>query len=339
MNDKNNIPGTNPGDDRSLPDGDLNSLVDSNGENYDDGYNYDEKDDVQSLTKLPTFEEHMASMEKDASIDEKYYQQAEAERNRWIEASRSSLEYTKNLEPDEFKYVANIDEVTREKATPIYKTFDKENTELMAKWNKSKADQIQSARERLEKDRNANLDEIAKAFKNKETIDQIAVKLESGENFTEEEKKFLGNGPDSLDDYFFDHSKFETPQDHYERTHGFIEIPQYKHLLNPSSNAPEYWKYWGTIARAQLREIEKQDRLLLHENKDVQNVLENMDENRTSNPFAGETNVDSATGETRTFTIEDNYPRLDNESEKDYSNRLKRIQLKTRLAEKRQGEN
>ena len=39
------IPGTNPDWDRKLPDGDLNSLVDANGENYDNGFNFDEKDD------------------------------------------------------------------------------------------------------------------------------------------------------------------------------------------------------------------------------------------------------------------------------------------------------
>ena len=40
-----NIPGTNPKWGRDLPDGYLNSLTDSNGNRYDDGYNFDEKDD------------------------------------------------------------------------------------------------------------------------------------------------------------------------------------------------------------------------------------------------------------------------------------------------------
>jgi len=39
------IPGTNPDWDRNLPKGDVNSLVDSNGNNYDNGFNFDEKDD------------------------------------------------------------------------------------------------------------------------------------------------------------------------------------------------------------------------------------------------------------------------------------------------------
>ena len=39
------IPGTSKDWGRKLPDGDLNSLVDDNGNNYDNGYNFDEKDD------------------------------------------------------------------------------------------------------------------------------------------------------------------------------------------------------------------------------------------------------------------------------------------------------
>ena len=39
------IPGTNPEWGRELPEGMENSLVDKNGNNYDNGYNFDEKDD------------------------------------------------------------------------------------------------------------------------------------------------------------------------------------------------------------------------------------------------------------------------------------------------------
>jgi hypothetical protein len=39
------IPGTSPEWDRKLPEGDINSLVDSYGNNYDNGYNFDEKED------------------------------------------------------------------------------------------------------------------------------------------------------------------------------------------------------------------------------------------------------------------------------------------------------
>ena len=43
--EKRYIPNTNPDWGRELPDGDLNSLVDKAGNNYDNGYNFDEKDD------------------------------------------------------------------------------------------------------------------------------------------------------------------------------------------------------------------------------------------------------------------------------------------------------
>jgi len=41
------IPGTNPKWGRELPDGYTNSLVDANGNSYDNGYNFDEKDDYE----------------------------------------------------------------------------------------------------------------------------------------------------------------------------------------------------------------------------------------------------------------------------------------------------
>ena len=42
--DKKPFPGTNPDWDRLLPEGRANSLVDSNGFPYDNGYNFDESD-------------------------------------------------------------------------------------------------------------------------------------------------------------------------------------------------------------------------------------------------------------------------------------------------------
>lgn len=39
------IPGTNPKWNRNLPDGTVNSLVDEYGNGYDNGFNFDEKDD------------------------------------------------------------------------------------------------------------------------------------------------------------------------------------------------------------------------------------------------------------------------------------------------------
>lgn len=46
------IPGTNPDWGRKLPDGDLNSLVDSAGNNYDNGFNFDEKDDDDEVPEF-----------------------------------------------------------------------------------------------------------------------------------------------------------------------------------------------------------------------------------------------------------------------------------------------
>lgn len=45
MEKRNYIPGTDPKWGRELPDGDLNSLVDKSGNSYDDGFNFDERDD------------------------------------------------------------------------------------------------------------------------------------------------------------------------------------------------------------------------------------------------------------------------------------------------------
>ena len=45
MKEKNYIPSATQEGDKELPDGDFNSLVDKYGNNNDDGYNFDEKDD------------------------------------------------------------------------------------------------------------------------------------------------------------------------------------------------------------------------------------------------------------------------------------------------------
>ena len=46
------IPGTNPDWGRKLPDGDLNSLVDASGNNYDNGFNFDEKDNDDEVPEF-----------------------------------------------------------------------------------------------------------------------------------------------------------------------------------------------------------------------------------------------------------------------------------------------
>lgn len=62
--DKNFIPGTNPDWGRELPDGYNNSLVDKNGHNWDNGYNFDEKDDE------PTDESGFETLLRDRELAE-----------------------------------------------------------------------------------------------------------------------------------------------------------------------------------------------------------------------------------------------------------------------------
>ncbi len=54
-NNVNTIPGTNPDWKKELPDGYNNSLVDKAGRNWDNGYNFDERDDEQG-TDETTFD-------------------------------------------------------------------------------------------------------------------------------------------------------------------------------------------------------------------------------------------------------------------------------------------
>ena len=61
------IPGTNPDWGRKLPDGDLNSLVDAGGNNYDDGFNFDERDDSEEPENETVKQENEAD---DVSSDE-----------------------------------------------------------------------------------------------------------------------------------------------------------------------------------------------------------------------------------------------------------------------------
>ena len=76
------------------------------------------------------------------------------------------------------------------------------------------------------------------------------------------------------------------------------------------------------VAEAKFREITRGARVAMLANEDLQKI-ENTEQRRTENPYFGETNGG------RTFTIEDNYPRLDDESEESYKNRLKKNFNKT----------
>lgn len=65
--EKDFIPGTNPKWNRELPDDYTNSLVDANGNNYDNGYNFDEKDDHEEDDLAKELAEKRAQTEKDLS--------------------------------------------------------------------------------------------------------------------------------------------------------------------------------------------------------------------------------------------------------------------------------
>lgn len=64
---KETIPGTNPNWGRELPDDYTNSIVDANGNNYDNGYNFDEKDDHEEDDLAKELAEKRAQTEKDLS--------------------------------------------------------------------------------------------------------------------------------------------------------------------------------------------------------------------------------------------------------------------------------
>lgn len=292
---------------------------------------------MATLADEKSFAEHMKDIEKESSIGEKYYQQAEAEKARWIEDARSSLAFAERLEPEDVKLLINPDYWNwRADSGPKYRVLDRESADDMAKFNQHKTRKIEEAKKQIEKEKGADLDQLAKSFRNLEYIAKIATKLESDEDFSDDELEFLGDAPDSLDDDFPTYN-FETPEIVWHLNHDFIWIPTYEGLLDPKDEESAIREYpqWAIIARAQMRQMMKEDKSLLHNSEEIQAALDSMEERRTANPFAGETNLNSATGEARTFTPEDNYPRREDESEEDYAKRLKRIQLKSRQAEMR----
>lgn len=295
---------------------------------------------AEVLAEMPSFSEHMKTMDSDADAEkvaplgEKYYHQAEEAREKWLAEGQEKIARTKELKPEDtnLQIMLNPDEVLRYPyREPVYGKLDMTVEEDREAFERYKEAKVQDAEEELEKDRNADLDTVARCFKNKEMIDQIATKLDSGEDFTDEEVEFLGEAPDS-DSAAIDFGRFMTPDVYHVAQHHLMAIPSYRSLLDPKEEGyPDY----AVVARAQMRELAKQNKVLLHENEEVRGALEMMEGRGADDGFAGETNVDRTTGEERTFTLEDNYPKLDGESDTDYANRLRRIQLKTRWAEKR----
>ena len=67
MSDKEYIPNTNPDWNLELPEGYSNSLVDKHGRNYDDGYNFDEKDDDKD-DETPKFDPEAAKKAREEAL-------------------------------------------------------------------------------------------------------------------------------------------------------------------------------------------------------------------------------------------------------------------------------
>ncbi|MBR3332407.1 hypothetical protein IKG28_02140 [Candidatus Saccharibacteria bacterium] len=280
--------------------------------------------------------EQVENTEKEP-IAEKYYEQAREERARWIERAKEKVKRAEEIAPEDIKIVTNPHLYFSSGEKEGWKLIDIDNEQDMQTFTEYKDREIKKAQEQLKEDSEVDLDRIAKSCWNTERIGKIDEKLKNGEEFTEEELKYI-EVPKSFDEVFhpypfFDSTKYETLKNLDALLHGsgvFVDDGgTYEDILRVG--------YTRTpLAMARVRELAKKDRLALHNDEGIQDLLENMEERREANPFAGETNINSETGEARTFTPEDNYPRLEGESDEDWANRLKRIQLKTRLAEKRQ---
>ena len=72
-NKKRYIPGSRPDRNLELPDGDLNSLVTKSGKNWDNGYNFDEKD---GSTEELTYDDLAKKVKFDPAAAEKAKQEA-----------------------------------------------------------------------------------------------------------------------------------------------------------------------------------------------------------------------------------------------------------------------
>ena len=283
--------------------------------------------------------EQVENTEKEP-IAEKYYEQAREERARWLERAEEEMKKAEELKPDDLKVYTNLKAVVEEGKGPEYRPLDMDNPSDIKAFEGYKADEVKKAKKILRainEDDSYSLDSVAEKFLNREMIDRISSRLKNNEDLDNEENKYL----DKLREQRVENPEytfgigFEKPETIERRLFqgGYlIGATFFDDLLKPEN----FDRTMSILWRACLKEDEKQGRVILHKNEEIQSSLENMEERREANPFAGETNINSETGEARTFTPEDNYPRLEGESDEDWANRLKRIQLKTRLAEKRQ---
>ena len=228
--------------------------------------NVGENTSAETLADMPPFEEHMKSVEETKNIGEKYYQQAEAERDRWVEMSRQKLEEAENLNPATFVIIEDPYEYFSSSKKNGFRLLDTENEKDVAQFNAYKSDQIEHAKKQVQEDEKADLDKLAECFKHEEAINEIGRKLDNNEDFTEEELKYIGDGPESIDNVFWDpEDKFMTPDLWWIVNHDIIGMPDYEKLLKGDSG----YSQWETVAKAQVREMERQGRPLLHDDKEA----------------------------------------------------------------------
>lgn len=296
-----------------------------------------ETNGADTLSAMPSFDEHMKSMEQEAPLDKKYYEQAAAKKNEWIELANKDLEKAKALKIEDVQALTNIEEVFEKGTEPSYRALNTGETSDLAIFNEFKEDQIESAENRIKMYGERDLDTLAKYCRNQEMIDQIFDKFKKGEKFSSEELDYLGDVPESPYDHF-DATRFHSIDidDEIVRHGSIVPVPvTYEDFLG---GIRENWTgtRWEAVAHIQLDRMMKRDGALLLKNEDVQKSLDSIDARREGNPFFGETNLNRSTGEERTYTTEDNYPRLENESDAAYTNRLKRIGLKTRIFQMKQ---
>ncbi|MBQ1387302.1 hypothetical protein IIY68_00700 [Candidatus Saccharibacteria bacterium] len=266
---------------------------------------------AEILSEMPPFGER-------ETIGEKYYTQAQAELERWVERSQKELEQWENLS-FEGRQIGEWRKNEDGKKRLVYRPLDKNNPGDVRAFNEYKADKIESARRHIQEDEQYRSDDeviskLAKSFKNQEMIDQIATKLKSGEDFTDEENEFLGDYPDFE---LFDTDKFMTPDALDIIYHNIMGIPSYSELLDQDDEEATIWPSWTTVAKAQMREAIKKNKILLHNSEEVRRSLERLEKRTKDDLFAGETTINSESGEARTFTLEDNYPKLEVESEEE----------------------
>ena len=272
-------------------------------------------------------------------IDEKYYEQAREEKARWIERAKEKIKRAEEMKPEDLKRLINPKTAFVEEE-PKYQPLnidDPGDAEAFANYRENEIERAKKKIQTINEDDSYSLDNIAKTCRNREMINRIRARLENNDDLDDEEDKYLDKlrKQHAINPSYTFGFGFETPED-FEKIifdgGGVIPGLSFDELLMPENFDRRISILW----RACLKEDEKRGRAILHKNEEIQSFLENMKERREANPFAGETNINSETGEARTFTPEDNYPRLEGESDESWTNRLKRIQLKTRLAEKRQ---